>query len=181
MDAADGEVITVTRRHAGESSAEDLAPGHRLHRIGVGVGGALPWREAWVHRMEIERSFHALGHSLQGRQVVWHLRMADVGTLAASAAARRLGQRVVFTASPDPHIVIDALQDSDRLDRARFAVEDAAAQYWFRARMVERLAAQAHHHTRLPRPTIHRELTELLGLDASDLARRSPSYPRAST
>jgi glycosyltransferase involved in cell wall biosynthesis len=167
------EVITVTRRHDGEDVSEHLAPGHRVMRIDVGPPGPMPWRQAWTHRIEIERQLSELGRSLEGRQVVWHLRMADVGTLAAAAAARRLGQAVVFTAAPDPHIVIDALQDDGRLDRARFAVEDAALQYWFRARMVERLTAQADRLVVLPRPTIGDELVELLGVDRSELERVS--------
>ncbi len=167
------EVITVTRRHRDEAHVEELAPGHRLERIDFGPDGMLPWREAWVYRTEVERCFMELGQSLAGRQVVWHLRMADVGTLAAAAAARLLGQPMVFTAAPDPHIVIDTLQDSGRLDRSRFAIEDAAAQFWFRARMVERLVAQADHLALLPRPTIEHELVELLGVDPIDLDDRS--------
>lgn len=167
------EVITVTRRQSDEARVEELAPGHRLERIDFGLAGMLPWREAWVYRTEIERCFMELGQSLAGRQVVWHLRMADVGTLAASAAARLLGQPMVFTAAPDPHIVIDTLQDSGRLDRSRFAIEDAAAQFWFRARMVERLVAQADHLALLPRPTIEHELVELLAVDPIDLDDRS--------
>lgn len=171
------EVITVTRRHAGERRGERLAGGHMVVRLDVGADGAIPWREAWVHRVAIERQMLALGRVLGHRRVVWHLRMADVGTLAAAAAARRLGQPVVFTAAPDPHIVIDALQDDGRLDRHRFAVEDAAAQYWFRARMVERLAAQADRVVVLPRPTIERELVELVGLDPRDLHTRVTVVP----
>ncbi len=167
------EVITVTRRQGDEAHVEELAPGHRLERIDFGPDGMLPWREAWVYRTEIERCFMDLGQSLAGRQVVWHLRMADVGTLAAAAAARLLGQPMVFTAAPDPHIVIDTLQDSGRLDRGRFAIEDAAAQFWFRARMVERLVAQADHLALLPRPTIEHELIELVGVDPVDLNDRS--------
>jgi glycosyltransferase involved in cell wall biosynthesis len=167
------EVITVTRRHGAEARSEQLAHGHRLERIDFGPDGMLPWREAWVYRTEIERGFMELGESLADRQVVWHLRMADVGTMAAAAAAQRLGHPVVFTAAPDPHIVIDALQDSGRLDRARFAMEDAAAQYWFRSRMVERLVAQADRIALFPRPTIEHELVELLGVDPDELAAKS--------
>lgn len=183
LDAID-EVVTVTRRHAGERAGERLAAGHVVVRLdidGTGAGttrgAALPWREAWVHRVAIERLMLALGRSLAHRRVVWHLRMADVGTLAAASAARRLGQPVVFTAAPDPHIVIDALQDDGRLDRTRFAVEDAAAQYWFRARMVERLAAQADRVVVLPRPTIERELVDLVGLDPHHVRTRVTVVP----
>ncbi len=171
------EVVTVTRRHGHEVPWEHLAPGHRVVRVPVGEPGPLPWRQAWVHRLAIEREFTDLGRALSGRRVVWHLRMADVGTLAAAAAARRLGQPVVFTAAPDPHIVIDAAQDDGRLDRSRFAIEDAAVQYWFRARMVERLTAHADRLVVLPRPTIAQELVELVGLDPAELGRRVTVVP----
>ena len=170
-------VITITRRHDGEPAHGLVADRHRVQRIEVGPAGPLPWREAWAHRVAIERELTAIGRALAGRRVVWHLRMADVGTLAAAAAARRLGQPVVFTAVPDPHIVIDALQDSGRIDRSRFAVEDAAEQFWFRARMVERLTAQADRLTLLPRPTIEAELIDLLGLDERHLSERSTVIP----
>ena len=171
------EVVTVTRRQGSETRRESLAPHHRVERLDIGPAGPLPWRDAWVHRLEIERALTALGRSFGDRQVVWHLRMADIGTLAASAAARRLGQAMVFTAAPDPHIVIDALQDAGRLDRSTFAIEDAAMQYWFRARMVERLTAQADRLSLLPRPTIETELIDLLGVEPADLARRSVVVP----
>jgi glycosyltransferase involved in cell wall biosynthesis len=171
------EVITITRRHDGESRSERLTSGHRVERIDFGAANALPWREAWVFRAQIEAQLLAIGEALADRRVVWHLRMAEVGTLAAAAVARRLGQAMVFTAVPDPHVVIDALQDSGRLDRSRFAVEDSAAQYWFRARMVERLTVQADRLTLLPRPTIERELIELVGIDSDDLAARAVVIP----
>jgi len=170
-------VVTITRRHRGDAPTESLAPGHVVARVRVGGDDALPWREAWVHRVAVEQQLLALGRSLAHRRVVWHLRMADVGTLAAASAARRLGQPIVFTAAPDPHIVIDAMQDDGRLDRGRFGVEDAAAQYWFRTRMVERLAAQADAVVVLPRPTIEQELVELVGLSADDVRARVTRVP----
>jgi glycosyltransferase involved in cell wall biosynthesis len=159
------EVITVTRSNDGEVRSETIAPGHRVVRLAIGPGGSLPSREAWQYRIEVEHQLFALGNSLAGRRVVWHLRMADVGTLAAAAVARRLGQPLVFTAVPDPHIVMDALQENGRLGRDRFGVEDAAHQYWFRARLVERVAKQADRLVLLPRPTLRHELQELVGID----------------
>lgn len=173
-DVADiDEVITITRRCGAEQRSETIAPSHRVERIDFGAEGPMSWREAWSHRTQIEDQFVDLGSRLAGRRVVWHLRMADVGMLAAAAAARRLGHQVVFTAAADPHIVIDALQDSGRLNRSNFAFEDAAANYWFRARLVERIAAEADHLVLFPRPTIERELIELVGLDPDTLHRRS--------
>ena len=40
-----------------------------------------------------------------GRVDVLHLRMADVGSMAAAAVATRLGIPTVFTLAPDPHAV----------------------------------------------------------------------------
>lgn len=171
------EVVTITRRHVGEIASESIATRHRVHRIDVGPPGQLPWREGWQFRRSIEEQLVTFGETLDPLRVVWHLRMADVGTLSASAAARRLGHRVVFTAAPDPHIVIDALQDSGRLNRSNFGIEDASAQFWFRARMVERLSAQVDHLVVLPRPTIERELIELVGLEPIDLAARATIVP----
>jgi len=185
------EVITVTRSNGAEPDIEHIGAGHRVVRLEIGPDGPLPSREAWQYRLQVERQLLALGTSLRDRRVVWHLRMADVGTLAAASVARRLGQAVVFTAAPDPHIVLDGLQAAGRMSREQFGVEDAAHQYWFRARLVERVARQADHLVLLPRPTIRTELTELVGLgdvvndervtsvpegvdvDAADKARRS--------
>ena len=176
------EVITITRGAPGESAGTEAASGHiadrhRLERIPYGVGATVPWREAWRYRSHLEHEMTAIGRALGDRRVVWHLRMADVGTLAASAVARRLGQPVVFTAAPDPHVVIDALEDDGRLDRATFGRADAEFQYWFRARMVERLSAQVEHLALLPRTTLQRELIDLVGLDEDDLRRRSDVVP----
>ena len=133
--------------------------------------------DAWQYRAHLEHEMTAIGRALGDRRVVWHLRMADVGTLAAAAVARRLGQPVVFTAAPDPHVVIDALEADGRLDRANFGAADVEHQYWFRARMVERLSAQVDHLALLPRPSLQRELVDLVGLDAKDLQRRSDVVP----
>ena len=180
LDTVD-EVITVTRaepdRVGDVTLSGSLADRHRIERIAYGTEATIPWREAWQYRVLLELELDAIGRALGERRVVWHLRMADVGTLAASAVARRLGHRVVFTAAPDPHVVLDALEADGRLDRSRFGVEDAAYQYWFRARMVERLSAQVDHLTLMPRPNLHADLVELVGLDPVDLDQRSDVVP----
>lgn len=167
------EVVTVTRRQGSEPGREVLGPGHRVERIQIGPSGALPCSQAWPYRLDIQKEFEAIGESFSGRNVVWHLRMADVGTLAAAAAAQRLGQPVVFTAAPDPHSVLDALMETGRLSRRQFGSQDAIHHYWFRSRMVERLTAQSDRLVLLPRPNLERDLIELIGVEANDLARRS--------
>lgn len=171
------EVITVTRSNGYEQPSEYISEGHRVERLSIGPDGPLPSREAWQYRLQFESQLFDLGTSLRGQRVVWHLRMADVGTLAAASVARRLGQAVVFTAAPDPHIVLDGLQANGRLTRDQFGVEDAAHQYWFRARLVERVARQADHLVLLPRPTIRAELKELVGLEDVVTVERVTSVP----
>ncbi len=208
------EVITVTRanpvrdRSASDGGAvtwedgtEILAPGHRLARVRYGAPVDVALAEAWIHRIAIERELTCLAYTLSG-PVVWHLRMADVGTLAATTVARRFGHRVVFTVAPDPHAVIASHQDSGRLDRAGFGVADATEHLWFRARMVERLAGpsgslwrgpdasglamqrtveahggRADRLVALPRPQLAADLHELLGIDVDDPAGRVAVIP----
>lgn len=172
-----GRIVTVTRGRPGEPASEQLTAGHWVHRIPFGGATALPQRDAWMYDAQIERELLALGRALSGCRVVWHLRMADVGSLAAAAVARRLGHPFVFTAAPDPHTEIDALQAAGHLDRARFLAADSQHQYWFRARVVEQLAADADRLTLLPRPSIEQELIELVGLDPADLAVRAVVVP----
>lgn len=167
------KVITLTRRQGGEPVREFLSPGHRVERLQIGPSGALPCNQAWPYRFVIQKEFEALGESLADRNVVWHLRMADVGTLAAAAAAQRLGQPVVFTAAPDPHLVMDALVETGRLSRRQFGSQDAVHHYWFRSRLVECLTTRSDQLVLLPRPNIERDLIELVGLEAGDLDSRS--------
>ncbi len=176
-----GEVITLTRRRDGDAAEEQIDERHCAVRLEYGGRGALPWRQAWVHRVAIEEQMFRFGRSLGGRLVVWHLRMAEVGTLAAAAAARRLGHSVVFTAAPDPHVVIDALQHDGRLHRANFGVEDAAAQYcsvpgWW--------SAWRHRPTAwwccLDRRS-SMSSSSSSGSTASTWSAGQPSFPRAST
>ena len=164
------EVVTVTRANPvartndREAGHDALAPGHRVARIPYGPSAEVPLAEAWIHRIPIERELARVARSLQG-PVVWHVRMADVGTLAATAVARTMGHPVVFTVAPDPHAVIAARQSDGRLDRSGFGAADAAEHLWFRARMVERLAVFADQLVALPRRNLAHDLADVLGLD----------------
>ena len=74
---------------------------------------------------------------------VLHLRMADVGSLAAADVARELDIPVVFTVAPDPHALINTLDESGSLTRWNFGEVDEVDHFWFRARLVQQLAANA--------------------------------------
>ena len=64
--------------------------------------------EAWPARVAAMRGIRRVLLAL-GPVDVLHLRMADVGTLAAQAVAQHLGIPVVFTLAPDPHEVLHAM------------------------------------------------------------------------
>lgn len=101
-----------------------------------------------------------------------HLRMADVGSLAAARVARRRGLPTVFTLAPDPHAVVAEMERAGTLDRAAFGPADAAGALWFRARLVRYLADTARQVVLFPRSELAARLRHLLAIDvASDPSR----------
>ena len=174
-----GRVLTVSRG----TPADALAA---VGRVAAGTDGhlltpvpllqpPLPAAEAWPARVAAERGIRRL-LSL-GRVDALHLRMADVGSLAAATAAAQLGVPVVFTLAPDPHAVIHALDMTGALTRANIGEIDEAEHYWFRARLVQRLAADAAHTVLFPRPELQHDLRELLGADIDAEPGRSTVVP----
>jgi glycosyltransferase involved in cell wall biosynthesis len=137
--------------------------GHVFAHIPM-LGGPRSLPEAWPHRVEAERGIRRVLRAAGCVDAV-HLRMADVGTLAASTVARELGIPVVFTVAPDPHGVVDALDRSGALTRDGFGAVDAREHYWFRVRLVQRLAADAAHTVLFPRPELKRDMRRLVGID----------------
>jgi glycosyltransferase involved in cell wall biosynthesis len=138
------------------------ATGHQLAAVPLlspAVGAAAAW-PAWVAaRRGIRRLLRA------HRVDLLHLRMADVGSLAAAEAAAELGIPVVFTLAPDPHGAIDALDRSGALGRADFGRMDESEHFWFRSRLVRRLTADAAHVVLFPRPHVRDDLRRLVGID----------------
>jgi glycosyltransferase involved in cell wall biosynthesis len=130
----------------------------------------------WDHRLRIERGIR---RALARRAPldVLHLRMADVGTLAAASVARRLGIRAVFTCAPDPHAPIAIRQAAGEITRDGFGSVDVDEHLWFRARMVERLVAQADHLVLFPRPGVAETIAVTMGVDRATLAERSTVAP----
>ena len=173
-------VLTIGRSSpAGELAALASPDGHHEGYGAVSFGsiGAPPsLAEEWEYRLMVER---AVRRALRARPPVdlLHLRMADVGTLAASSVARQLRRPTVFTCAADPHVALAARQRAGNIDRDRFGAADLDEHLWFRARMVERLAANADHLVLFPRPTAGRELTELVGVPAERLAASATVVP----
>ncbi len=158
-------VLTLSRSHRhGERSPEDcLAPGH--HYLGLPLPGPpRPSADTWPLRVGIRRGLRQ-ALVAAGPVDVLHLRMADVGSWAASEVAQELGIPTVLTLAPDPHALIAAREASGALTRATFGAADHAEHLVFRVRLLRDLADQAAHLVAFPRPRLDRDLRELLHLD----------------
>ena len=160
-----GEIMTIGRGDVASAIADHWPSGDRAeHFVGVPFGppGGVDAQGAWMYRVQVERGLRRL---LRDGVDALHLRMADVGTLAAARVARHQRVPIVFTAAPDPHVVVRALEEDGALGRADFGDADVLAHLWFRARMVERLLDQAERIAVLPRDDVEGDLRDLLGFD----------------
>ncbi|WP_109211069.1 MULTISPECIES: glycosyltransferase [Microbacterium] len=119
---------------------------------------------AWPYRVTARRGIRRVLRTAGGVDVV-HLRMADVGSLAAADVARELGIPTVFTVAPDPHSVMRSLEEAGTLTRDGFGEADLREHFWFRTHLVRTLAASASHTVFFPRPNLVDEMRELVGLD----------------
>ncbi|MBB4693504.1 glycosyltransferase [Paractinoplanes abujensis] len=129
-------------------------------------GPAVTAAGAWPARVAVRRGIRRL---LRAHRIdAVHLRMAEVGSLAAAEVAAEMNIPVVFTLAPDPHATIDALERTGGLRRDNFGLVDEREHFWFRARLVQRLAAKADHVVLFPRPDLARDLERLMGIDIAD-------------
>lgn len=164
---------SITDVVAAELSADDDATAEEFAAVTFGPPDrpVTDLADAWEHRLAVERGIDRVLRR-RHRVDVLHLRMADVGTLAAAHVARRLGIPVVFSLAPDPHGVVRSLQAQGRVDRARFGALDGELHVWFRARLVERLAHEAAALALFPRREPERVLVDL-GVDPAGAAQRA--------
>ena len=159
-------VITISRGSVAEAVADLGAldgSGHHYGRVPL-RHEPVPMAAAWSLRVSARRGIRRVLRAAGGVDLV-HLRMADVGSLAAADVASELDIPTVFTVAPDPHAVIQSLDLAGRLTRQNFGDVDAAEHFWFRARLVQRLAANAAHTVLFPRPALQRDMRELVGID----------------
>lgn len=140
-------------------------PGHAFATVPF-LGRPVPSIDAWPRRVAAQRGIRRVLRSAGTVEAI-HLRMADVGTLAAATVARELDIPVVFTVAPDPHSAIDLLERSGALTRANFGTVDEGERFWFRARLVQRIAADAAHSVLFPRPNLENDILRLVGIDVT--------------
>lgn len=167
-DSRVDRVITMSRGSTSDAldSVASIASGETGHLYGrvplISAPGAAA--DAWPLRVTVRRGIRRL-LSAAGTVDVLHLRMADVGSLVAADAARELDIPLVFTVAPDPHAVINSLDQSGALTRTNFGEVDEVEHFWFRGRLVQQLAANAAHTVLFPRPDLKRDMRELVGID----------------
>lgn len=161
-------VITLSRGPVAQA-AEDLLDigsvqaGHVYGHVPLKTA-PVPSAAAWPLRVTARRGIRRLLRAA-GHVDLLHLRMADVGSLAAADVARELGIPVVFTVAPDPHGVIQSMDRSGALTRQSFGEVDLREHFWFRARLVQNLASNAAHTVLFPRPQLQRDMSQLVGID----------------
>lgn len=161
-------VITLSRGPVAQA-AEDLleigseTSGHVYGRVPL-LPAPVPSAAAWPLRVTARRGIRRILRAA-GPVDLLHLRMADVGSLAAADVARELGIPTVFTVAPDPHAVIRSLDRSGALTREDFGTTDLREHFWFRARLVTSLASNAAHTVLFPRPELQRDMSQLVGID----------------
>lgn len=158
-------VITISRGGPDSAPAATDLAAHGHHYAPVPLWGPpVGMADAWVHRVAVRRGLRRVLEAA-GRVDAIHLRMADVGSLAASEVAQELGVPVVFTLAPDPHVVLARREAEGSLSRATFAEVDAVEHLAFRDRLVRELADRAEQLVLFPRPELARDTVELLGVD----------------
>ncbi len=163
-----GQVLTIGRAtpRAALDATTTSGDSHRFAPVALEPEVGSSFADAWPARVAAARGLRRVFHET-GRPDLVHLRMADVGTLAASEVARSLRIQTVFSLAPDPHALIAAREASGELDRRAFAAEDAHLHFWFRAHLVERLARRAGHVILFPRERLTDQLRDLVGIDVT--------------
>ena len=147
--------MTISRgRHDDALSAvADLGSVSRGHAFATVpfLGEHVPMAQAWPRRIATQRGIHRILRATS-RSTCSTCGWPTSAALAAAAVARDWASRSVFTLAPDPHAVIHALDMTGALTRATSGRWTNGEHYWFRTRLVQRLAADAAQLVLFPRP-----------------------------
>lgn len=173
-------VITLSRGSVADALASvgEIGFGERGHDFGRVplLSDPVQSANAWPLRVAARRGIRRMLRAAGGVDL-FHLRMADVGSLAASDVARELDIPMVFTVAPDPHAFIHSLDLSGRLTRQNFGAVDEVEHFWFRTHLVQQLAANAAHTVLFPRPSLARDMRELVNIDITAHPERHSIVP----
>lgn len=173
-------VLTLSRGKAEAASVSmealgKIEQGHLYGHIPL-LQDAKKSANTWPFLVAARRGISRLLRAAGSVDVI-HLRMADVGSLAAFDVARTLDIPVVFTVAPDPHSVINSMDHAGTLNRENFGTTDEIEHFWFRARLVQRLAANSAHTVFFPRPNLRHDIKELIGIDIGKDPQRHTIVP----
>ncbi len=173
-------VVTLSRGSVADAlqSVSEISAaetGHSYGRVPL-LSAPVQSANAWPLRVAARRGIRRILRATGGVDLI-HLRMADVGSLAAADVARELDIPVVFTVAPDPHAVIHSLDLSGQLTRKNFGEVDEVEHFWYRAHLVQQLAANAAHTVLFPRPHLGRDMRELVGIDITSRPERHTIVP----
>jgi glycosyltransferase involved in cell wall biosynthesis len=160
------QVVTIGRGTARDLRADEVRGdgGHQFASVALEPEEGTSFADRWPARIAAERGIRRALRR-HGRPDVLHLRMADVGTLAAANVALSLGIPTVFSLAPDPHALIASREAAGEMDRRTFGADDATLNLWYRVSLVERLARQADHVVLFPREHLADQLREFVGID----------------
>ena len=172
------EVVTIGRGTVRDvlDKADQPLGGPRFAPVALEPEAGTAFGDPWPARISAERGLERVIR-VDGRPDVIHLRMADVGSLAAADVAARSGIPTVFSLAPDPHGLISSREMSGDLDRRSFGADDARLHLWFRVHLVERLAREADHVALFPRERLIDQLRELIGIDVTSSPGRFTVVP----
>ncbi len=158
-------VTTLSRGSADQVLAGLSRPnGHEFASVPIGESVPVGIAHAWPGLIDARRGIRRILRAQRSMDRL-HLRMADVGSLAGSLAARAEGVPTVFSLAPDPHALIASAERAGTLSRTDFGVADAIGHLWFRVALVRRLARQATQVVLFPRPDLREQLRDLVGID----------------
>jgi glycosyltransferase involved in cell wall biosynthesis len=162
-------VLTLSRGRsaAALTALADVAkPGH--HYLSVPLWRPSPQAgRAWPLWVAARRGIRRVLR-VAGQVDALHLRMADVGSLAAASAAHELGVPLVLTLAPDPHALVATREQAGELTRANVGEAYELEHHVFRDSLLRQLARRADHVVVFPRPDLERDLRELLGIDVEE-------------
>lgn len=183
VDAPGADVTRVLTLSRGPvagalAAARDIAERDEGHLYGTIplLSEPVSSSNAWPLRVAARRGIRRVLRAAGAVDVI-HLRMADVGSLAAADVARELDIPVVFTVAPDPHAVINSMNRAGQLTAQNFGDVDSVEHFWFRAHLVQQLAGNAAHSVLFPRPNLADEMRELVGIDVTQHPERHTIVP----
>ncbi|MFJ4895836.1 glycosyltransferase [Streptomyces sp. NPDC088788] len=150
LTAGIGGVVTVVL--AGRADFErnpnvayERSPGHWVLRLPVDAEDPPAQTEMYAHRSALAWWASRLMGGMSRPLNVLHVRYADDGSLALAESAARLGARLVFTATPDPHRTL-----AERYEHTSPDTADALRYDLHRVFVADRLVARADTVVAIP-------------------------------